>query len=278
LTLADVRAALAGPIKVELTAKARDLIVRSAATVARLLATGDAIYGVNTGFGKLAKTRIAAADLSALQVNIVRSHAAGVGAPLAPDVVRLILLLKLNALSQGASGISLKVMEALGALINGDIRPIIPGQGSVGASGDLAPLAHMSLVLIGEGEAQVKGARVNGAEAMKVAGVAPVALGPKEGLALLNGTQVSTALTLAGLIGAERNAAAAILAGAMSVDAIMGSDTPFDARIHDLRPHPGQKLAAAHYRRLLEGSAIRASHLKNDDRVQDPYSFRCHRR
>ncbi|HEY5598374.1 MAG TPA: histidine ammonia-lyase, partial [Kiloniellales bacterium] len=248
---------------------------RSAATVARLLTTGDAIYGVNTGFGKLAKTRIAAADLSALQVNIVRSHAAGVGAPLAPDVVRLILLLKLNALSQGASGISLKVMEALGALINGDILPIIPGQGSVGASGDLAPLAHMSLVPIGEGEALVKGARVNGAEAMKVAGITPVVLGPKEGLALLNGTQVSTALALAGLIGAERNAAAAILAGAMSVDAIMGSDTPFDARIHDLRPHPGQKLAASHYRRLLQGSAIRASHLKDDDRVQDPYSFRC---
>jgi len=275
LSLADVRTALAGPIKVELTEKARGLITRSAETVARLLTMGDAIYGVNTGFGKLAKTRIAATDLSALQVNIVRSHAAGVGAPLALDVVRLILLLKLNALSQGASGISLKTMEALAALINADILPVIPGQGSVGASGDLAPLAHMSLVLIGEGEALVKGKRVKGVEAMKAAGVAPVTLGPKEGLALLNGTQVSTALALAGLIGAERNAAAAILAGAMSVDAIMGSDTPFDARIHDLRPHPGQKLAASNYRRLLQGSAIRASHLKDDDRVQDPYSFRC---
>jgi histidine ammonia-lyase len=275
LSLGEVRAALAGPIKVELTEKALGLIKCSAETVARLLTTGDAIYGVNTGFGKLAKTRIDAAHLSALQVNIVRSHAAGVGAPLSPAVVRLILLLKLNALSQGASGISLATMAALAALINADILPIIPGQGSVGASGDLAPLAHMSLVLIGEGEALVRGTRVSGGEALSAAGVAPVALGPKEGLALLNGTQVSTALALVGLIGAERNAAAAILAGAMSVDAIMGSDTPFDPRIHDLRPHPGQILAAAHYRRLLEGSAIRASHLANDDRVQDPYSFRC---
>jgi histidine ammonia-lyase len=275
LSLDDVRAALAGPVKVTLTAKARAQIVRSAETVARLLATGDAIYGVNTGFGKLAKTRIAAKDLNALQINIVRSHAAGVGAALDAGVTRLILLMKLNALSQGASGISLAAMEALAALINADVLPVIPGQGSVGASGDLAPLAHMSLVLIGEGAAVVKGARVTGAEALKVAGVAPVALGPKEGLALLNGTQVSTALALSGLISAETNAASAMVAGAMSVDAVMGSDTPFDPRIHALRPHPGQVLAASHYRRLLKGSAIRASHLENDDRVQDPYSFRC---
>jgi histidine ammonia-lyase len=275
IDLAAIRAALAGPIRVELSTRARGLIVRSAETVARLLATGDAIYGVNTGFGKLAKTRIAAEDLDRLQVNIVRSHAAGVGAPLSGGVTRLILLLKLNALSQGASGISLPAMEALAALINADVLPVIPGQGSVGASGDLAPLAHMSLVLIGEGEAMVNGARVSGAEALGAAGVPPVALGPKEGLALLNGTQVSTALALSGLIAAERNAEAAILAGAMSVDAVMGSDTPFDPRIHALRPHPGQQLAASHYRRLLAGSQIRASHLQGDDRVQDPYSFRC---
>lgn len=275
LDLSDIRAALAGPITVELSAGARARIVRSAETVKRLLATGDAIYGVNTGFGKLAKTRIAAVDLDKLQINIVRSHAAGVGAPLSAGVTRLILLMKLNALSQGASGISLAAMEALAALINKDVLPVIPGQGSVGASGDLAPLSHMSLVLIGEGEAMVKGVRVSGAEALKAAGVAPVALGPKEGLALLNGTQVSTALALSGLVAAERNAEAAILAGAMSVDAVMGSDTPFDPRIHALRPHPGQKLAASHYRRLLAGSQIRASHLEGDDRVQDPYSFRC---
>ena len=184
------------------------------------------------------------------------------------------LLLKLNALAQGASGISRAAMETLAALLNADVLPVIPGQGSVGASGDLAPLAHMSLVLIGEGTAVVKGERVAGAEALKRAGRQPVALGPKEGLALLNGTQVSTALALAGLLGAERNAAAAMVAGAMSIDAVMGSDTPFDPRIHALRPHPGQQLAAAHYRRLLAGSAIRASHLVGDDRVQDPYSFR----
>ncbi|MGH6830632.1 MAG: aromatic amino acid lyase, partial [Methylocella sp.] len=200
ISLEQAREALAGPIKVELTAKARALIERSAATVARLLASDQPIYGVNTGFGKLAKTRIAAKDLSALQINIVRSHAAGVGAPLDQGVARLILLLKLNALAQGASGISVAAMETLAALINGDVLPVIPGQGSVGASGDLAPLAHMSLVLIGEGEALVNGKRLSGAEALKIAKVRPVPLGPKEGLALLNGTQVSTALALSGLI------------------------------------------------------------------------------
>ncbi len=275
LSLAQIRAALDGPVSVELSPSSRKLITRSAETVARLLKSGNAIYGVNTGFGKLAKTRIAAEDLSQLQINIVRSHAAGVGALLDPDTVRLILLLKVNALSQGASGISVAAIETLIALLNHDILPAIPGQGSVGASGDLAPLAHLSLVLIGEGRAFFQGELVSGAEALKHAGAAPVPLGPKEGLALLNGTQVSTALALSGLLAAERNIAAAVLAGAMSVDAIMGSDTPFDPRIHALRPHPGQILAAREYRRLLQGSAIRASHLENDDRVQDPYSFRC---
>ena len=275
LTLDHARAALAGPIAVSLSANAKALIARSAETVARLLQTGDAIYGVNTGFGKLAKTRIANDDLSKLQVNIVRSHAAGVGAPLDAGVTRLILLLKINALSQGASGISTSAMETLAGLLNADVLPVIPGQGSVGASGDLAPLAHLSLVLLGEGEVSHKGKRLSGMQVLKVAGAQAVALGPKEGLALLNGTQVSTALALSGLIAAERNAAAAILAGALSVDAVMGSDTPFDPRIHALRPHPGQVLAASHYRRLLSGSAIRASHLVDDERVQDPYSFRC---
>jgi histidine ammonia-lyase len=275
LTLDDVHAALRGPIQVEFTGEARSKIARSAETVARLLGTGEAIYGVNTGFGKLAKTRIAPADLTALQINIVRSHAAGVGPALDPAVVRLILLLKINALSQGASGISMAAVEALSQLLNADVLPVIPAQGSVGASGDLAPLAHLSLVLIGEGEALANSRQVGGGEALALANIEPVRLGPKEGLALLNGTQVSTALALAGLIAAECNAGAAILAGAMSVDAIMGSDTPFDPRIHELRPHPGQKLAAAHYRRLMQGSEIRQSHLTGDDRVQDPYSFRC---
>ena len=275
LTLAEIGAALAGPVPVELAPSARAKIKRSAATVARLLKTGDAIYGVNTGFGKLAKQRIPADKLAELQLNIVRSHAAGVGAPLEAGVVRLILVLKLNALAQGASGISMPAMELLCALINSNVLPIVPGQGSVGASGDLAPLAHLALVLIGEGEADVKGRRLSGRDALKMAGLKPVALGPKEGLALLNGTQVSTALALSGLLKAECNASASIVAGAMSVDALMGSDTPFDPRIHALRPHPGQILAAQHYRRLLRGSAIRKSHLRNDDRVQDPYSFRC---
>jgi histidine ammonia-lyase len=275
LSLAVCKAALAGPVKVQLSEKARRLTERSAEAVARLLQTGDAIYGVNTGFGKLAKTRIAQADLARLQVNIVRSHAAGVGAPLPEAVVRLILLLKLNALSQGASGISVMALQTLAALINADVLPLIPGQGSVGASGDLAPLAHLALVLIGEGAALHNSRRLSGAEALRTAGYQPVALGPKEGLALLNGTQVSTALALAGLVAAERNVASAVVAGALSVDAVMGSDTPFDPRIHALRPHPGQVLAASHYRRLLEGSQIRASHLTGDDRVQDPYSFRC---
>ena len=177
ITLEHARAALAGPISVSLSPKARALIARSAETVARLLKTGDAIYGVNTGFGKLAKTRIASADLSKLQINIVRSHAAGVGASLDAGVVRLIMLLKVNALSQGASGISLTAMETLVALLNADVLPVIPGQGSVGASGDLAPLAHLSLVLIGEGEVLHKNKRLNGAKGLEAAGVKPVEIG-----------------------------------------------------------------------------------------------------
>lgn len=275
LDLDIIKQTLAGPIKVTLIAEARHKIERSAATVQRLLQSGDALYGINTGFGKLAKTRIANADLQKLQINIVRSHAAGVGAPLPNNVVRLIMLLKLRSLAQGASGISIATAEALVALINADVLPVIPGQGSVGASGDLAPLAHMSLVLIGEGAANVAGQKVSGAEALKAAVIAPLTLGPKEGLALLNGTQVSTALALLGLVHAERSTAAAMLAGALSLDAIMGSDTPFDPRIHALRPHAGQILAASHSRRLMAGSEIRQSHLKDDDRVQDPYSFRC---
>jgi histidine ammonia-lyase len=275
LTLDDIKQVLAGPVQVKMTSAAEKLIEKSAAAVERLLQSGDALYGINTGFGKLAKTRIANTDLQKLQINIVRSHAAGVGDALPAGVVRLIMVLKLRSLAQGASGISIVTAEALEALINADVLPVIPGQGSVGASGDLAPLAHMSLVLIGEGEALVKGQRVSGTAALKTAGIAPLVLGPKEGLALLNGTQVSTALALLGLVNAERSTAAAILAGALSLDAIMGSDTPFDSRIHALRPHAGQVLAAAHYRRLMQGSEIRQSHLKNDDRVQDPYSFRC---
>jgi histidine ammonia-lyase len=250
-------------------------IAESHALVDALLATGEPIYGVNTGFGKLAKARIADADLKRLQVNLVRSHAAGTGPALAPEIVRLILLLKIKSLSRGHSGIAPATLALLAAMIDHDVLPVIPSQGSVGASGDLAPLAHLSLVAIGEGEALVGGTRLSGAAALARVAIEPVELGPKEGLALLNGTQVSTAIALAALIGAERLMQAAVVAGALSTDAIKGSDTPFDPRIHALRPHPGQLRLAAEYRRLLAGSEIRASHLVGDDKVQDPYSFRC---
>jgi histidine ammonia-lyase len=275
VTLGDVDRALAGPCQISLESKAKAAIAESHAAVQRLLEGGDAIYGVNTGFGRLAAKRIARDDLSRLQVNLVRSHAAGTGEPLDAATVRAIMVLKLASLARGHSGIHPDTAKLLAGLIDADVLPVIPSQGSVGASGDLAPLAHLSLVLIGEGEAVVKGRRLDGRSALKAAGLAPVTLGPKEGLSLLNGTQVSTAIALHALLEAETVMQAAIVAGAMSVDAVKGSDTPFDARIHSLRPHPGQVATAALYRRLLAGSAIRASHVTGDDKVQDPYSFRC---
>ncbi|WP_043363708.1 histidine ammonia-lyase [Belnapia sp. F-4-1] len=239
------------------------------------LATGEALYGVNTGFGKLAGTRIGPAQLAQLQLNLLRSHAAGTGPLLPAPVVRLVLGLKAASLARGASAIRPAVIEALLALLAADILPAIPARGSVGASGDLAPLAHMALLLIGEGEA-FQGDRVlRGPEALAAAGLAPFALGPKEGLALLNGTQVSTALALAGLFAAEDLLRTALVAGAMSVDAARGSDTPFDVRIHALRGQPGQIRVAAALRELLAGSQIRESHREGDPRVQDPYSLRC---
>ncbi len=248
----------------------------SAAAVAAHLATGEALYGINTGFGKLAMTRIGAADLAQLQLNLLRSHAAGTGPLLRAPVVRLILALKALSLSQGASGVRPEVVEALLALLRNDVLPAIPSRGSVGASGDLAPLAHMSLVLIGEGEAVVpEGTLLDGAEAMARAGLAPLALGPKEGLALLNGTQVSTALALAGLFTAERLLRTAVVAGALSTEGVKGSDTPFDPRIHALRNQPGQIRVAAALRTLIAGSPLRESHRHGDPRVQDPYSLRC---
>ncbi|HEY7766073.1 MAG TPA: histidine ammonia-lyase [Aestuariivirgaceae bacterium] len=275
LKLAQIRAPLAGAVQVAIGPKALAAITASHEAVAKLIRGDQAIYGVNTGFGKLATARIALADLGQLQINLVRSHAAGTGELLDSATVRLIMLLKLASLAKGHSGIDPKTARALVALINGDVIPVIPAQGSVAASGDLAPLAHLALVLIGEGEALVAGKRMAGAEALKKIGLQPLALGAKEGLALLNGTQVSTAAALHALVDAERTMQAAIVAGAMSVDAIKGSDTPFDSRIQAVRPHPGQAKLAHLYRELLKGSAIRASHLTGDDKVQDPYSFRC---
>ena len=274
LRLADFQRTLAGPIRARLAPEAAEAVRASHAIVGRCLESGAPIYGVNTGFGKLASQRIDDDALVDLQRNIVRSHAAGIGEPLADRVVRLILLLKAASLARGHSGIRPETLDTLLGLLEHDVLPVIPSQGSVGASGDLAPLAHMALVLIGEGEARVKGKVLSGAEALAAVGLEPVERGPKEGLALLNGTQVSTALALEGLSSAQRTFQAAVVAGAMSVDAVRGSDTPFDPRIHALRPHYGQQKTAELYRQLLAGSEIRASHL-DCDRVQDPYSFRC---
>lgn len=250
-------------------------IERGHAALVRAARGNDAIYGVNTGFGKLASVRIPSEKLAELQVNIVRSHCAGVGEPLSAPVVRLVLGLKLASLAHGASGVQLATVRLLEAMLARGVLPIIPAQGSVGASGDLAPLAHMTAVLIGEGEAIVAGERLSGATALARAGLTPVTLGPKEGLALLNGTQVSTALALAGLFAIERCFASALVTGALSVDAAAGSDTPFDPRIQTLRGQPGQTEAAAVLRALMTDSAIRRSHLTDDVRVQDPYCLRC---
>ncbi len=246
-----------------------------AEAVRRIVAEGKPVYGINTGFGKLAQTHIADGELELLQRNLVLSHSVGVGALLGDEVVRLTLLLKVASLARGYSGVRAQVVDALLALLNAGIYPCIPSKGSVGASGDLAPLAHMSATLLGWGEVRQRGRKMPATEGLKLAGLEPIKLGPKEGLALLNGTQVSTALALHGLFAIENVFAAAMVAGAMSVDAAMGSDTPFDDRIQKLRGHAGQIAAAGAYRELLRGSEIRASHLTGDDKVQDPYSLRC---
>ncbi|KAA2244384.1 histidine ammonia-lyase [Salinarimonas soli] len=253
----------------------RSAVEAGAQTVAAIVARGEPVYGINTGFGRLANVRIDAADLAQLQRNLVLSHAAGVGEPLPDPVVRLVMALKIANLGQGASGIRFETLAFLGTLLERDLIPVIPAQGSVGASGDLAPLAHLACALIGVGEIAVAGERRPAAEALAEAGLRPLALAPKEGLALLNGTQVSTALALAGLFGAEGVLQAALVTGALATDAARGSDGPFDPRIHALRRHRGQIETADALRRLMQGSAIRASHLTGDERIQDPYCLRC---
>ena len=253
---------------------ARERVDRGHAAIGRILESGRTVYGVNTGFGKLAQISVPPDQLAELQRNLVMSHSVGTGPLLDDSTVRLILVLKLASLARGYSGVRWEVVEGLLRLLEADILPCIPSKGSVGASGDLAPLAHLASALIGMGEVRARG-RVMTAEAgLKQAGIEPLVLGPKEGVALLNGTQVSTALALVGLFAAEDLVNAALVVGAMSVDAAMGSDTPFDPRIHDVRGQPGQSDVAAVYRSLLAGSAIRDSHL-SCDRVQDPYSLRC---
>jgi histidine ammonia-lyase len=247
----------------------------SAEAVARIVRKGEPVYGVNTGFGKLASVRIAAADLARLQRNIVLSHAAGVGEATPTPIVRLMMALKLASLAQGASGVRRETLALLQTMLTRGVTPVIPVQGSVGASGDLAPLAHMAATMIGVGEVFFESRRLPADAAFAEAGLTPLALGPKEGLALLNGTQFSTAHALAALFEGERLFQSALLSGALSTDAARGSDAPFDPRIHALRGHPGQIETAAALRGLMAGSAIRASHLVDDERVQDPYCLRC---
>ncbi|MBB4125072.1 histidine ammonia-lyase [Xanthomonas translucens] len=274
VSLAQWRAVYRGA-SVRLDAGCAGTVLRSAQTVEAIVAKGAPVYGINTGFGKLASVRIEREDLDALQRNIVLSHAAGVGEPMPLPVVRLMLALKLASLAQGASGVRPATLALLEALLRHDVMPVVPCQGSVGASGDLAPLAHLATLMIGVGEAFVGGARLPAAQALAQAGLQPLALGAKEGLALLNGTQFSTAYALAGLFEIERVFHAALVAGALSTEAAKGSDTPFDPRIHALRGQHGQIATAAALRALMEGSAIRDSHRDNDVRVQDPYCLRC---
>ena len=252
-----------------------DRIAASASSVARIVGRGEPVYGINTGFGKLASIRIAAADLEILQRNIVLSHAAGVGPATPAPVVRLMMALKLASLAQGYSGIASATVQLLLAMLDRDLLPLVPAQGSVGASGDLAPLAHMSAAMIGIGQVTLGDEVMPAAAGLAGVGLEPVTLAPKEGLALLNGTQFSTAYALAGLFEAERVFQAALVTGALSTDAAKGSDTPFDPRIHALRPHPGQIAVAASLRALLSGSTIRESHRIGDERIQDPYCLRC---
>ncbi len=260
---------------VALDAAAVPAIERGALAVAEILRRGEPVYGINTGFGRLATVRIEPADLETLQRNLVLSHAAGVGEPMPRPIARLMMALKLGSLAQGASGVRLETVRLLEAMLAKDIIPVIPAQGSVGASGDLAPLAHLAAAMIGMGEVFTEAGRGPAAAALAQAGLAPVALGPKEGLALLNGTQFSTAYALAGLFEGAELFRAALLTGALATDAARGSDAPFDPRIHALRGHKGQAEVAAALRELMQGSAIRLSHLADDDRVQDPYCLRC---
>jgi histidine ammonia-lyase len=258
-----------------LDAAAWPRVEASAAAVARILARGEPVYGVNTGFGRLASVRIADDDLARLQRNIVLSHAAGAGEPAPTPIIRLMMALKLASFGHGASGVRRETVARLETMLERGLTPVVPAQGSVGASGDLAPLSHMAATMIGVGEIDVGGMRLPALTALERAGLEPLTLGPKEGLALLNGTQFSTANALAGLFEAETLFRSALVTGALSTEAAKGSDTPFDPRLHALRRHPGQIECAAALRALMAGSVIRASHLKDDERVQDPYCLRC---
>ncbi|TBX23824.1 histidine ammonia-lyase [Bowmanella sp. JS7-9] len=275
LTLADLRQILHKNVTLSLTDSAWQQVEASAQTVARVISEGRVVYGINTGFGLLANTRIKPDELELLQRSIVLSHAAGVGKLMDDSVVRLMMALKINSLARGYSGVRKIVIEYLLSLLNHEIYPCVPEKGSVGASGDLAPLAHMSMPLMGEGHVHYRGEILSGAEGLKIAGLEPLSFAPKEGLALLNGTQASTALALRGLFGAQDLLNAATVAGALSVEAALGSRAPFDPRIHEARGQLGQIDMAAAYRELLADSSEVGNSHAQCEKVQDPYSLRC---
>ena len=275
LSIADVVAVARRGTAVALDRGAEHRVADAAKLIARLAEGDAAIYGVNTGYGDLATVRVPVADLRALQRNLVRSHSVGVGDPLPPEVVRAVMLLRAQTLAAGRSGVRPEVIHLLIDMLNRDVLPVIPRHGSVGASGDLAPLAHAALVMIGEGEAFHDGTRMSAADALRHADLRPVELGPKEGLSLINGTQVMTAVGCLALHDAEVLATSADIIGALTAEALRATDTPWMEALHDARPHPGQRLVAANLRALVEGSPILESHRVNDPRVQDPYSIRC---
>jgi histidine ammonia-lyase len=274
LSLADLRAFDARPARVELAEHGRTAMLRSVATVREAVRSDRVSYGITTGFGAFANKRISADQVRQLQLNLIRSHSCGVGDPLPAAIVRRMLLLKANSLAAGYSGARPEIVEALTAMLNANVVPLIPSRGSVGASGDLAPLAHVALCLIGEGEALVDGRRVEGPAVCEAARFAPIALEAKEGLALINGTQLSLALALDGLLRTETLLDAAIVVGALTIDGLAGSYAPFDARIHEASGLPHQMEVARRFRLLLTESAIHRDH-ENCDRVQDPYAVRC---
>ncbi len=275
LTLAQIEAVSLASCPVTIAPAALERVAASRARIEQILAAGETVYGVNTGFGKLSDVRIPEDKLVQLQTNLVRSHSAGVGQPLAEPEVRAMLLLRANVLAKGFSGVRPALPELLVAMLNAGVHPVVPEKGSVGASGDLAPLAHLALVVIGEGEAYYRGERMRGGEALRRAGLKPMELAAKEGLALLNGTQAMNAVGALAVARARRLVRLADLAGAMSLEALKGTPAAFDPRIHQARPHAGQIAAAAHLIRLLEGSEIRESHRTHDSRVQDAYCLRC---
>ena len=275
VTLRDLAQVYHNEADVALDLSCRDAVETAAARIAKAVASDVPVYGVNTGFGKLASIKIENKDTATLQRNLILSHCCGVGEPISRAHARLIMVLKLLSLGRGASGVRWSLIELLQGMLAKGVTPVIPAQGSVGASGDLAPLAHLTAVIIGEGEAEFEGVVMPGRVALEKAGLTPIPLGPKEGLAFINGTQFSTAFALSGLFGAWDAANAALVTSAMSTDAIMGSTAPLQPEIHALRGHRGQIEAAATMRSLLEGSEIRESHREGDTRVQDPYCIRC---